>query len=421
MKKIILLEICFLFLATTFRSDRMTGWVQQNIPRQDLAVVDLKFIDSLTGYMVSSKPALDTAFIFKTTDGGNNWNTTYFDSLFLDCMDIVDKNVGYCGGANAGMGILKKTTNGGSNWFTVTSSPYILIKDIDFLNKDTGWISYYSLTDGLLQTTNGGQSWQLQTDISSPTKIFFVNSITGWVIGNSGQNLYKTTNSGVNWFVQSHTSSENYYDVYFATQDTGWIIKNIGTGNKSLVRSTNGGNNWDSVNAPIIPTESRLCFIGNKYGWAGSGLHKIFASKDGYNWGTQYSPSNRSDNISFADTLHGWAAYTGLVHTTDGGGPIVSVNQTGTEVADNYMLFPNYPNPFNQSTIINLQTSISGIVKLTVYDISGKEITTLINEKLQPGTYQRRFDAGNLSSGIYFYRLSINDKQLAVKKMMLIK
>ncbi len=436
MKKIILLGLSLLFLATTFKGDRLTGWVQQTIPRQDLEVLDLQFVDSLNGFFVSSKylPS-DSAFIFKTTDGGNNWSTSLIDNIYLTSIQFIDNNLGFSVGRDVIPinGLIKITTNGGLNWVTksIISGSGIL-EGICFANKDTGWVCSRDLTaGGLWRTINGGNSWQKQLNESvRPSKIFFANSNTGWVIGNAGQNLYKTTNSGQNWFVQSSTSSEFYSDVFFATSDTGWIVKNIGTENKSLVRSTNGGNNWVSVNAPIIPTESRLCFIGNRYGWAGSLFHKIYATKDGYNWGTQYSPSNRSDNIYFVDSLHGWAGYSGLVKTTDGGGPITYTGITRNgDFVPSFELGQNYPNPFNASTRIKFSVLKPSYIELKIFNISGREIARLITgQQYNPGEYNFYFDAGkySLTSGIYFYLMrgaTTDNKEIFIdtKKLMLIK
>jgi len=411
--------LCLLFLATTFQGDRLTGWVQQTIPRPDLAVRDLQFLDSLTGFMVSTKPAVDTAFIFKTTDGGNNWSTTYFDSLYLISMDFVDKNVGYCGGAKVGSGILKKTTDGGNNWFTVTSIPFTMFDDIEFVNKDTGWICFKSVVEGALwRTTNGGVSWQMQLDYNyAPSKIFFVNSSTGWVIGNSGDNLYKTTNCGVNWFLLPNLGN-NLEDVFFTTIDTGYVT---GGGGNGMMKTINGGNNWIAVNTPGITTGTKLFFINSKTGWAGSGIYKIFASRDGFNWGIQTSPRYSNYNVSFVDSLKGWAGSSGLVHTTDGGGPIVNANQIGTEVPEEYMLFQNYPNPFNSISKIKYQISKFANIKIVIFDVSGREISILVNQRQSPGTYENNFDAGKLSSGIYFYSLFADWKRIDTKKMVLIK
>ncbi|MDD5362590.1 MAG: 5'-nucleotidase C-terminal domain-containing protein [Ignavibacteria bacterium] len=93
-------------------------------------------------------------------------------------------------------------------------------------------------------------------------------------------------------------------------------------------------------------------------------------------------------------------------------------------LAKEFELFQNYPNPFNQTTIINYQTSITGNIRIKVFDIAGRELTTLVNERKNPGKYSVLFDAGSLSSGIYFYQLSINSpgrERLEAKKMLLIK
>lgn len=88
---------------------------------------------------------------------------------------------------------------------------------------------------------------------------------------------------------------------------------------------------------------------------------------------------------------------------------------------ENYKLYQNFPNPFNPATNIKYQISYNSNVTLRVYDILGKEITTLVNEKRNPGNYEVKFDAGNLSSGIYFYSLIINGNIIDTKKFMLLK
>jgi len=424
LKRILLLEFCFLFLATTFQGDRLTGWVQQTIPRQDLPVVDLQFLDSLNGFIVLLHNLPDTSFVLKTTNGGNNWTTTQFDNMYSTSIQFVDNSTGYLAGRISPDGIIKKTTNGGINWFTVSTLPWAsILRDICFANKDTGWVCSNDLTSGgLWRTLNGGLSWQLQLDYNyRPSKVFFVNINTGWVIGNSGQYLYKTTNCGGNWNLQTSTSSEFYRDVFFATSDTGWIVKNIGTGQYSIIQTTNGGNNWFGVNSPIVSTSARLFFIDNKKGWAGDAFNRIVATLDGFNWGIQISPRYTNYNVSFVDTVIGWAGASGLVHTSDGGGPIVSANQTITEVPKDFVLEQNYPNPFNSTS--NLKFKIANLtnIKIVVYDIMGREIQTLLNGKYTSGTYECRFDGSSLSSGIYLYALFADGKKIDTKRMVLIK
>lgn len=94
--------------------------------------------------------------------------------------------------------------------------------------------------------------------------------------------------------------------------------------------------------------------------------------------------------------------------------------QNNNVVADNYSLSQNYPNPFNPSTTINFSIPKSEYVTLKVYDIMGKEVATLVNSQMNMGSYGVDFNAANLSSGIYFYKL-ISGSFTEVKKMTLIK
>ena len=85
-----------------------------------------------------------------------------------------------------------------------------------------------------------------------------------------------------------------------------------------------------------------------------------------------------------------------------------------------FKLEQNYPNPFNPSTNIQFTLEKAGMTKLSVYDMLGRELTTLINEKKNAGTYEVTFNAHNYASGIYYYKLQ-NNNVLQIKKMMLLK
>ncbi len=101
------------------------------------------------------------------------------------------------------------------------------------------------------------------------------------------------------------------------------------------------------------------------------------------------------------------------------------ISQISSEIPESFSLSQNYPNPFNPDTKIKFQIANSGNVKLTVYDGIGKEVTTLFNQQLQPGTYETEWDASNYTSGVYFYKLTVSSEQLTkyteTKKLVLIK
>jgi len=100
--------------------------------------------------------------------------------------------------------------------------------------------------------------------------------------------------------------------------------------------------------------------------------------------------------------------------------PVVGIRGINSEIPSNYTLSQNYPNPFNPTTSIKFTIPKSGLVTLKIYDVLGREITELVNQVKAPGTYIVDYDASKLTSGMYFYKLEVNDF-VAVKKMVLIK
>jgi aminopeptidase N len=101
----------------------------------------------------------------------------------------------------------------------------------------------------------------------------------------------------------------------------------------------------------------------------------------------------------------------------------IGINNISNDVPEKFEIYQNYPNPFNPTTNIKFQIANSSYVKLKVYDILGKEIAILVNEKLKPGTYEVQFNINSLTqpaSGIYFYKIEAGDFT-QVKRMMLIK
>jgi len=113
-------------------------------------------------------------------------------------------------------------------------------------------------------------------------------------------------------------------------------------------------------------------------------------------------------------TLKAWS-----INFVIGTNPI-GINNISGEVPDEYLLSQNYPNPFNPITNIKFQLPEPGIVKLTVFDMLGREIETLVNENLNAGTYNVDWNAARYSSGVYFYKLQA-DEFAEIKKMILVK
>ena len=120
------------------------------------------------------------------------------------------------------------------------------------------------------------------------------------------------------------------------------------------------------------------------------------------------------------------------VNTVNGGfwsfvGPIVThVEKIESEsFPKEFRLEQNYPNPFNPTTTIIFMLPKSSDVTIKIFDLTGREITTLVNEEMQPGEYQIVFEAQDFPSGVYFYRIKTNTEGsttfVKTKKMLLLK
>jgi len=109
----------------------------------------------------------------------------------------------------------------------------------------------------------------------------------------------------------------------------------------------------------------------------------------------------------------------------------IGISKNSEQVPIKFALYQNYPNPFNPVTKIKFDVpsnvkSETTNVKLVIFDILGREVTTLLDKKLQPGSYKTVWDGSNFASGVYFYKLSVGNEQgepvfSETKKMILIK
>ncbi len=187
------------------------------------------------------------------------------------------------------------------------------------------------------------------------------------------------------------------------------------------------GNKTDSVGRPFNYTIPDTTFIDDDGNNTLTYTAKLANGNPLPGWLT-FNPSTRN----FSGTPSATETDTIRVKATDNAGDsavctfILSVLnntgiiRTGSTVPDNYNLGQNYPNPFNPVTCIDFAVPVSGFVTLRIYDMLGREIGTLINEKLSPGTYKAVFNAEMLSSGIYIYTMRSGAFN-STRKMILIK
>jgi hypothetical protein len=99
---------------------------------------------------------------------------------------------------------------------------------------------------------------------------------------------------------------------------------------------------------------------------------------------------------------------------------ITSVGETHNELPAETMLYNNYPNPFNPATVVRYQLPLASEVKLVVFDLLGREVSVLVDEKREAGIHEVKFDASHLPSGVYFYRLQAGNF-VETKKLVLVR
>jgi hypothetical protein len=144
---------------------------------------------------------------------------------------------------------------------------------------------------------------------------------------------------------------------------------------------------------------------------------------DGSNWGnlvgsgTANTTGTITSTIPFGNITSPRTIFT-LANAKGGGNPLL-VGLT-SNVPKVFALEQNYPNPFNPSTIISYQVASLSNVSLKVYDLLGREIATLVNEMKSAGSYTATFNAANMPSGVYYYKLKAGNYS-SVKKLLLLK
>lgn len=355
----------------------------------------VQMINDTLGWACGLGPSL-----LKTTDAGLAWNpvNTGFASFQYWSLDFYNEDIGYIAG---GYGNILKTTNAGNTWQHLDIS---LINEYSFYSIDVvtpsrifagsfGRIVYttnagntwqivgtsntvytIAFVDSLLgyagdnggitwKTIDGGISWQLHNWYPLYTKnwIMFVDDSTGYIAGN-GLNIQKTTDAGAIWL--STIMNDNFNDVHFVTETTGFITSNklyktengglnwnivpkapggsnilfldnltgfIG-GSQTLFKTIDGGGNWYVVNG-VPGGVGKIIFINSLMGWATSGRNIIKTTDGGENWVVQFThPSLSFTSISFVDSISGWATILSSrpFKTTDSG--ISWIQQTNLEI-----------------------------------------------------------------------------------------
>lgn len=194
------------------------------------------------------------------------------------------------------------------------------------------------------------------------------------------------------------------------------MINGLSAGNK-VFKTTDRGNNWVNIsgNLPNVPVSDLVTFDKNDnilYLGTEMGCYKTMnGGENWFLWNSGMPDANIITEMSSYRNSNGKFVVAAASYGRSIWERVETLNLafSNFDVPDNYELKQNFPNPFNPSTIIGFVLPSQSLVKLKIYDITGREVGTLVNEELEAGEYEFQFNASNLSSGVYFYTLQTPD------------
>ena len=384
----------------------------------------IHFLDYDNGWAVGGRFA-GGALILKSSDGGLTWvdnliipNTVnWFESIYF-----TDANKGWVVGQG---GVMMMTTNAGDAWETVTIPTDGYLREIKFIDENYGWVVGHEgdLTKGIiLRTIDGGINWEKidLVDGNILSSIYFVNQNLGWGVGGG---IQMTTNGGLSWVEINDSITGS--SIYFADELNGWSGGSSDSGPYGYIhKTTDGGETWSTISNIDIPAIISVSFSNKDIGWAvgnGSSGPIIKTTDGGNNWFHQESGTVSSiRSVFIIDSVTAWTAGFGSIMKTTNGG-VTSISEDEIEKSPtNFNLQQNYPNPFNPSTTIKFSLPSSGYTTLKIYNTLGEELAVLLDKELTTGNYKAEWNAGGLSSGVYFYQLK-TEGFIETKKMILMK
>jgi len=428
---LIQIAISILFVSKSFSQ---TDWREIDSPTNKL-LRHVFFVDSTTGWCAG-----EDGIILRTTDGGLSWeeqNSTV--STFIIALFFLNENLGWALTVRDTFPfgtIIIKTTNGGNEWIAENyPEDNVFMNTIFYFDSLNGWIGGSKIAG----TTDGGISWvdaNIDSSLVSNLPVLnfnFYNRQFGYACGgfiDLAGVIWRTTNFGLNWSSVG-VSPDQVFDMFVFDSLNAIALSGdpegfFGTGN---IKTTDAGESWSFEELPLFALSFAIDFRTNTEGWSASGYKSLFTSDKGETWVEKdLADSWVVFDLTFTDPYTGYAVGEN--------GLILKYKMNITKVEDNphlpekFLLHQNYPNPFNPSTKIKftvpsptvIPSPYKGetLITLIVYDVLGNEVAMLVNEAKPAGDYEVEFNANDLTSGMYFYRLSA-DGFVQTKKMVLLR
>lgn len=394
----------------TIKPEELDGWHLQVSNTFNL-LSKVYLIDQSIGLVVGS---LGT--ILKTTNGGSSWYSQQSGTFYnLWGISFCNSNYGIAVGEG---GTILKTTNGGSNWYIQTSGTTARLNSVSFIDVNNALI--VGENSLILKTTDGGATWVQRS--SGTGSWIYLNGVkhidvnNAFAVGSLGT-ILKTSDGGATWIQQSSGTTYALMNIAFSSSSRGLAVGNNGI----ILLTTDGGVNWstkflntDNLWDISFPDAMNATAVGSN----GLILRSI---NGGQSWYHQYSgTANNLLGVCLSDYNTGIAVGSSGTILKTGNSYVTNVGEDGFYRPNEFLLSQNYPNPFNPSTTIKYFIPKFSHVIIKVFDILGNEIETLVNEEKSAGRHELSWNAANIPSGVYLYRLQVGNL-VEVKKMIILK
>ncbi|RPI18178.1 MAG: T9SS C-terminal target domain-containing protein [Ignavibacteriae bacterium] len=425
-----IIKLLFVFFIINSAADIFAQnefWVRQPSPVH-AHLSRCSFVDSLNIWAVG-----DSGAIIHTSNGGINWvvQNSNINSMIEDVC-FINKRLGWALSNDFyGLGtIILKTTNGGITWTNYRySDTTIAINAVYFLDSLNGYLGGSSGT--IMKTSDAGDSWtRCRLEVSSffhtlpITRFNFLNEQYGLAVGgvmDVAGTAWKTTDYGNNWAI-TDTTPEPLADCLYYNSDLAFTSGGDFEYGSSFAYSINGGNTWVDSNIGFFGIGRRVAVRKLNDIWVPTAFSAEFVRSfdSGHSFMAYTVPDTNSvyDAI-FIDTIRGWAfGVGGAIYKYNNN--LIGISNNRNNLPAVFSLMQNYPNPFNPATTIEYAVPITSLVRITLYDMLGREVKVLVNELKQPGTHSIAFTSDGLSSGVYFYRLE-SGSIIQTKKLVLLK
>jgi hypothetical protein len=352
--------------------------------------------------------------IFLSSNNGNNWVQTSINTQTIWSLASDENNV--FAGATSGNGVYR-STDAGITW-NQTSLNNMTIYSVAVHGNN---VFAGTADHGVFHSTNLGLNW-IQTSLNNMT--FTGLAIFGdTVFAGLGNNIpsiggaYVSTNNGTNWALtyldkECWSFAKISNDIFVGT-------------NHGVYSSTNNGLNWVSINNGLVNYPSVSCLIVSGMNIIGGGVGIFLSKNNGVNWIYKYDGFTDTPYVTSL-TISGNYIFAGVWGESVWRREIselTGVQIISSKLPEEYTLYQNYPNPFNPSTKIKFDVRAKGdkeFVTLKIYNVLGKEVSTLVNESLASGSYEVTWNGESINSGTYFYKIQIGN-YIETKRMVLLK